>query len=105
MELATATAKFDPGHVVMTPGVEQLITIHPAGGLEPFQFKPWLSAILNRHLAGDWGDVPPEDAQFNDEAVGAGARLMSSYEIQGEAVWIVTEADRSSTLFTLPSEY
>ncbi|MBB6587271.1 hypothetical protein G8D25_19445 [Ralstonia solanacearum] len=60
---------------------------------------------LNRHVRGDWGDVPPEDAEANRYALLIGARILSSYRIAGERVWIITEADRSATTLLFPSEY
>lgn len=62
-------------------------------------------SYLNRHVRGDWGDVPPEDAAANRDAVQNGDRVISSYRIAGEKVWIITEADRSATTLLLPSEY
>jgi hypothetical protein len=34
-----------------------------------------------------------------------GFRIVSSYWVAGERLWIITEADRSTTTFLLPSEY
>ena len=65
--------------------------------------------LLERHVSGDWGEVPPEDARENERSLKYGWRLMSSYavgsEADGERVWVITEADRSSTCLLLPSEY
>ena len=64
------------------------------------------SELLERHAAGDWGDVPPEDARENEYALERGLRVLSSYPLPGgERVWIVTEADRSSTSIITPDEY
>ena len=61
---------------------------------------------LARHAGGDWGDVCPEDARANDQALREGMRLLSAYTLQdGTRVWIITEADRSSTCILLPEEY
>ncbi|WP_230949456.1 hypothetical protein [Burkholderia stagnalis] len=60
---------------------------------------------LNRHACGDWGDLTPNDTETNRLAVIHGARIFSSYEIAGKRVWIITEADRSSTTLLFPSEY
>jgi hypothetical protein len=60
-----------------------------------------------RHHYGDWGEVPPEDARKNRSSVEHGFRVLSLYPI-GEAdakIWIITEANRSSTCLLLPSEY
>lgn len=60
---------------------------------------------LKRHVCGDWGMVPPEDANANCLAVQHGARILSSYDIAGKRVWIITEADRSVTTLLFPEEY
>ena len=64
------------------------------------------SDLLNRHLSGDWGDLCDEDRELNDEATKNGSRVLSSYTLNtGEKIWIITEADRSSTCLLLPCEY
>jgi len=61
---------------------------------------------VQRHSAGDWGDVSTNDWKANDEALASGERLFSAYEIGGgKRLWIITEADRSSTTVLLPDEY
>lgn len=64
-------------------------------------------ALLQRHQAGDWGDIHPDDVTANREAVQNGFRILSSYPLgtQAERLWIITEADRSVTTLLLPSEY
>jgi hypothetical protein len=63
--------------------------------------------LLARHQKGDWGIVPPADAKENDFSVKHGLRILSGYVVgrAGERVWIITEADRSSTCILLPGEY
>lgn len=62
--------------------------------------------FLNRHQVGDWGEVGKEDWKENDFSVKEGFRILSAYKTKkGEKVWIITEADRSSTTLLLPSEY
>ncbi|WP_459568891.1 hypothetical protein [Cupriavidus sp. 8B] len=61
--------------------------------------------LLARHVHGDWGLVPIEDAQANRFAVDNGLRILSAYEVAGERIWIITEADRSATTLLLPEEY
>ena len=59
-----------------------------------------------RHLAGDWGDLCQEDKQANAAALTYGSRLLSAYDIPpNHRLWIITEADRSSTTLLLPQEY
>jgi hypothetical protein len=89
------TMLFNPGRLLMTPGVRDL--------LESTETDPM--PIIEKHLTGDWGTVCEDDAKANDHAVEHGARILSAYEIDGEKIWIITEADRSATTILLPSEY
>jgi hypothetical protein len=45
--------------------------------------------------------------QENEHSHKYGFRILSSYPVEddGERVWIITEADRSSTCVLLPEEY
>ncbi len=63
--------------------------------------------FLRRHANGDWGCVPQEDQLENQRSVANGYRVLSSYPLnaQGEKLWVITEADRSSTCLLLPEEY
>jgi streptogramin lyase len=61
--------------------------------------------FLNRHHHGDWGDLDPEDWQSNETALTEGTRLFSSYRTPQGLLWIITEADRSSTCVLLSSDY
>ena len=92
-----AATLFDLGRVVATPGAMALLV---STGESP-------ARLLDRHASGDWGEVPPEDARENERSLKYGWRLMSSYPVgdAGERVWVITEADRSSTCLLLPSEY
>ena len=87
---------FALGQVVATPGA--LKALKASGEL--------LLDYLARHLAGDWGDVDAEDAQENEISLNHGWRLLSAYTLKsGTKIWVITEADRSSTCFLLPDEY
>ncbi|RQT30502.1 hypothetical protein [Burkholderia contaminans] len=61
--------------------------------------------LLVRHMGGDWGDLSEPDRQQNELALMGGARLLSSYTVGTARIWIVTEADRSSTTLLLSNEY
>ncbi len=87
---------FPLGRLVATPGT--LTVIRHTG-------EDLLPTLLERHRSGDWGDVPPEDAQENEFSVRHGFRIVSSYQIAGEKLWVITERDRSATTLLLPSEY
>lgn len=88
---------FKLGQVVATPGALQAI--------EENNVDSW--SLLQRHVNGDWGCVPEEDARENQLSVENGYRILSSYPLndRGDKLWIITEADRSSTCLLLPSEY
>lgn len=87
---------FALGRTVATPGA--LVALE-AAGQSPAVF-------LSRHVSGDWGDVGQDDAMENDLAVKDGTRILSAYRTkEGVRIWIITEADRSSTCVLLPDEY
>jgi hypothetical protein len=84
------------GQVVATPGA--LRTLEEAG-VSP-------ASLLARHVNGDWGDLDEHDRKENEFSLKHGFRILSSYTLtSGEKIWIITEADRSSTCILLPSEY
>jgi hypothetical protein len=90
------SAKFELGAVVATPGALEVIR---EAGQSPADF-------LKRHATGDWGDLDEHDHQTNATALSDGSRLLSSYKtVKGETIWVITEADRSSTCLLLPSDY
>ena len=88
--------KFELGQVVATPGA--LEALEEAGQSPGF--------FLEMHAAGNWGEIPEEDKRANDEALVDGSRILSAYRtLKGVKLWVITEADRSSTCCLLPSEY
>ena len=89
---------FPLGQVVATP--DALAALEEAGESA--------LPLLSRHQSGDWGDgLCEEDRNLNDEAVKDDSRILSSYvlEATGQKVWIISEADRSSTTILLPENY
>jgi hypothetical protein len=87
--------RFRLGQAVATPGAAQ--------ALEESGESPWL--FLRRHLSGDWGDLD-EDRRANEDAVKTGSRILSAYRTsKGKRLWVITEADRSSTCILLPEDY
>jgi hypothetical protein len=88
--------KFELGAIVATPGA---LAAMEEAGINP-------ASLLLRHVNGDWGDLCPEDRAENELSVKEGFRILSSYNLEsGSKIWIITEHDRSSTCFLLPSEY
>lgn len=63
------------------------------------------TSLLARHHQGDWGELCPDDAESNRQALEHGSRIFSSYEIGALKVWVITEADRSATTVLLPEDY
>jgi hypothetical protein len=87
---------FGLGQLLATPGA--LAALEDAGQT-PVEF-------LERHCQGDWGDVCREDWLANDAALVEGTRLLSAYRTsKGVKLWIISEADRSSTTVLLPEDY
>ena len=92
----TGVARFALGRTFITPGAKEALEI---AGQTVIEF-------LRRHESGDWGELPDDDIKENELSLEKGFRLLSRYETtKGEWLWIITEADRSSTTILLPSEY
>lgn len=88
--------KFPLGRTVATPGA--------LAALAEAEQSP--GEFIEKHWCGDWGEVDEEDAQENEFSLANDLRLLSAYTLtSGERIWIITEADRSSTTILLPSEY
>ncbi|RBH56053.1 hypothetical protein C3F00_017140 [Pseudomonas sp. MWU13-2860] len=88
---------FALGEVVMTLGVEALVQ---QGLLD-------IALYLDRHLCGDWGELPGADRLKNERAVLTGASLFSRYDVDvgaAKKLWIITSADRGFTSLLLPIE-
>ena len=82
------------GQIVATPNALAKIT------------EADITAAMQRHITGDWGDLDAEDKGVNDQAVLDGTRILSAYQAaNGTKFWIITEADRSVTTVLLPEDY
>ena len=97
----------------------QIVATHPAIALlEETGFTA--TQLLLDHVAGRWGDVGTQDAEANEFAVGNGLRVFSVFRLVSDEVlastpkakrsslktlWVITEADRSSTCLLTPSCY
>lgn len=61
---------------------------------------------LDRHHAGDWGQLDEHDRLENELALTKGFRLFSAYRDRaGTRFYVITEADRSVTTVLLPEDY
>jgi hypothetical protein len=94
--------KVQLGRIVITPEARSAV---PPGRVQD---------CLARHEAGDFGCCCDEDAATNRRALAMGLRILSAFAIDPElpcegfgdnCVWIITEADRSTTTVLLPSDY
>ena len=92
---AQGSALFPLGQVVATP---PLIATLKAKRLSVLPF-------IWRHQTGDWATMDAEDAAANRAALTNGARIFSSFTCDDVTIWVITEADRSSTCVLLPSCY
>jgi hypothetical protein len=89
-------ARFSLGRVVATPGALKALE---EANQNPLEF-------LERHQAGDWGELCDEDKDENEFSVRNGFRILSAYRTRSNVkIWIITEADRSVTTLLLPHEY
>jgi hypothetical protein len=87
---------FPLGRIVATPGAIDALT----------RANQWPDYFLNRHAWGDWGEIGNEDKAENEYSLQHGFRILSSYITPvGERLWVITEADRSSTIMIRPEEY
>lgn len=91
---------FPLGRVLITPGAADALT---EAAVAPH-------TLLERHVAGDWGEeIDEHDRAVNEMALKTGARLLSVYRVGGKdapvKVWIITEASREATTILLPDEY
>jgi hypothetical protein len=71
-----------------------------------------ITALLDRHAIGDWGDLSDDDKAANDDAARSGdGRLFSSYITTDHGkIWIITNAIRGEgegpiTTILFPDDY
>ena len=87
-------AVFRLGRIVATPNALQSLT------------QDDILLGIQRHQAGDWGNLTDDDRAANDSALVQGGRILSAYEaVNGTKFWLITEADRSRTTILLPEDY
>ena len=87
-------ALFRLGRIVSTPNALGKLT------------QSDILTALQRHQAGDWGDVDDEDRSANDQALQEGTRIFSVYHSAARVkFWVITEATREVTTFLLPEDY
>jgi hypothetical protein len=93
-EVSFPIAKFRLGRIVATPNALAKLT------------QPDILTAIQRHQAGDWGDIGDDDREENELSLREGFRLFSVYHsFSGVKFWVITEADRSTTTVLLPADY
>lgn len=89
-------ARFSLGQTYITPSAEEALLMSGQTGIE----------FLRRHVSGDFGELTDEDIRENQLSLREGFRVLSTYRTsRGDKLWIITEADRSSTTILLSAEY
>jgi hypothetical protein len=87
-------AKFRLGRIVTTPNALQFLTHHD------------ILRGIQRHQAGDWGDVGENDRLANERALIEHTRLWSVYRANnGLKFWIITGGDRTASTILMPEDY
>lgn len=88
--------RFLLGRRLATPGA---IRAMEEAGQDPLE-------LFDRHEAGDWGEIWPEDRRLNEAALENADSVMSVYVLpDGVRVWVITDGGRCATTIMLPSEY
>jgi len=94
--IAVKSPLFRLGVVVATPAA--LDVLYTSGT------HPW--SLLSRHVSGDFGpELDAEDVQANQDAIRDGERVLSLYVVAGVRLYVITEADRSSSTILRADEY
>jgi hypothetical protein len=87
-------AVFRLGRIVTTPNALQSLT------------QDDILTGIQRHQAGDWGNLTDDDRAANNRALAHGGRILSAYQAtNGTRFWLITEADRSITTILLPEDH
>ncbi len=95
--IAVKSPLFQLGKVVATPGALE--------ALAKSGTPPW--SLLSRHVSGDFGpELDAEDVQANHDAIRDGERVLSVFTVaSGDRLYVITEADRSSSTILRVDEY
>lgn len=94
--------KIPLGRLVMTRGVADFFDEHP-------KIMTMMWGWLGLHQTGECPYLDEEDQATNHAAIQYGNRVLTAWPtgMDGEQkkIWIITEADRSSTTLLFPDEY
>lgn len=78
--------KFRLGETTLSDGVRAMVDADPIAAVS-------LNAFVRCHQNGQWGSVSSEQAQENEQALQDGGAVASVYSLQGQGIWIVTDAE------------
>ena len=96
-----SNALFSLGQLVATPGALEDLIANQQSGAE----------LLDRHVAGDFGDLDEGDAEANRRDIAEGeGRVLSSYTLADGTtkLWVITnivDGEASDTCVLRPAEY
>ncbi|RMS26739.1 MULTISPECIES: DUF6094 domain-containing protein [Pseudomonas syringae group] len=93
-----STALFDSGFLYLSTKVKALVDKRMLD-VTPF---------LSRHEAGDWGDIPQDHRDRNQQSLSSEGHICSSYtvDVAGETkLWVMTSQIRRATSILFPAEY
>ncbi len=92
--------KFKLGSICLTNGV--LNECNDTAG-----FHDFVMDSIEKHSNGNWGNLSEEDKRENEFSLNEHLRILSAYNhsYSGKKIWVITEADRSTTSVLFPEEY
>ncbi|MFC0469670.1 hypothetical protein ACFFHM_03770 [Halalkalibacter kiskunsagensis] len=64
-----------------------------------------IASLIRNHITGDLGILENAYIDANKNAIQKGERVLSTYILQGQKVFIITEWDRSITMVLYADEY
>jgi hypothetical protein len=79
--------------ILATPGVTDILS------------ESQIADLAVSHMGGNFGELPLEDRELNKKSFQGGGGYMSIFHIEEAEIWVITEADGSTTTVLLPSEY
>jgi hypothetical protein len=88
---------FELGEITMTPSAISIIA----------SFKVPIGDLLERHQRGDYGEVTEKDWHENTLALlpQSVERVMSSYRVGNQKLWIITDPDRNVTTLLTEEDF
>jgi hypothetical protein len=91
-----SVTRFALGQTYVTPGAEEALMIAGQTAIE----------FLRRHISLEAEELSDDDVPENELSLREGFRVLSAFRtVRGQRLWIITEADRSSTTILTPDEY